>query len=195
MLQENVKLVNFEARKDIGAPCGIEVMVEHTETTTLAEDLTAIATDAYIDDREGHRTPRKGKIKEVLSGGTEWKLTGFRISPSYKGGELKLLFESTRRKDEFVIELWAANTKLQPSFALCIDLPMLVDPIRRNIVAAEEFTFRPEWHEGRNVLTMYCDGDSGVKYYPYYCKGDTFDEYYVVKEVLRPLKNTRKYEI
>ncbi len=190
MIRETIKLESFRACRDTGTPCKMELL--NAGGVSLERGLAEIATNAYIVKVAGVAIPRKGIIRSVLAGETKWELDGFQLMPSYTDGELALLFRETRSDDELVVRLWSAGS--DPGFGIRISLPAAIASTQgKGAVFAEGFTFKTEFH-GRNVVTMYRDGDARVKYYPYYCKGDTFDECYVVKEVTKPLKNTRRYE-
>lgn len=190
MLREKSELKVLEAHKEVDLPC--DVVAGGAEDVPTDEALAKIATDAYIVGSCG-RVPRRGMIKEVLAGATEWKLDGFRIVPSESCGELHLLFNKPGSADKFVIELWRAGT--EPGFILRIILPTAQDPLQRSRIVGESFAFQTEEHSGGKRLTVYCSSERGVKYYPHFVKGDTFDERYVIKESLRLLESNREYNL
>lgn len=191
MIRERIQLTSFEVRKDISAACNVEIL--GSRNTLLEEDLLEIATGAYIISSAGPGIPRGGMMPNVLTGKTSWTLDGFRLVPSNVSGELHLIFRQPSSNDEFVVQLWRAG--IDPGFRLRIDLPMFISSMQDKSVFAEGFTLQAEEHDGRKVVTVYRDGDTRARYYPYYCKGDTFDERYIVKEVTKPLKNSRRYEL
>lgn len=191
MLKEKIQLAGFEVRKDIGAACNVKILT--SRDTLLEEDLLKIATGAYIVNSAGPGIPRGGMMPNVLAGKTTWALDGFRLVPSNVSGELQLLFRQPGSNNEFIVQIWRAG--IDPGFRLRINLPVALASMQDKSVFAEGFTFQTEEHDGRKTVTAYRDGDTRARYYPHYRKGDTFDECYVVKEVTKPLKNTRRYEL